>query len=184
MRFLQPRNRGRLFEMAAVLIVLACMTIIVFAFFLSGITEDKRGLQGIARQQSSETVLTAARQYCNDKCTMTLQQDCSKRASAQFCLDYIDEGIDLNSDGKIQGFDDKRLGIGVCEDKIYCNQLVSCSCQGGLTMENCVKVLCDYWKDLNSTNIEDAPARNLNPGQCVNKNLWYAQLTREGKLKC
>jgi hypothetical protein len=103
-----------------------------------------------------------------------------------FCLTNVVEegtgiqGIDLDGNGYIGDANYELLGgIGVCEDSIFCPQLVDCACGRMLTMTQCMELLCDYWEKQHLDATSEL-REFFRPGSCYpllnqseRQNHWY-----------
>ena len=123
------------------------------------------------------------RGVCDNLCAKAAQEG-TLRAQAAFCLKNFPEGVDLTLNLSKKDYDEELLaGLGVCEDALYCPLLVDCKAGANLDMDNCIRILCEYWMSEGLT--PDEATANLNkhitPGSCYEGQPmhWYTLLLRK-----
>jgi hypothetical protein len=182
---LDGKARGRTKEIIIVSFVIALLLLVSWQAFSGQIVAKTKALKTIAREEEAQRQVEKARKACQETCDKALEEDCRDSELVQFCITYI--AADIDGNGRIGDYDETLLqGTGLCEDRIYCPQLAQCRCYGGLTMKQCMSLLCDFWKAQGMESVEkrSESLRNyLAPGVCDyrgNANHWYL-IASEGK---
>lgn len=107
------------------------------------------------------------------------------KSRAEFCIAKTPNALDLTNNCLKDDYDESFLiGTGICEDTVYCSQLIECNVGGmQLNMAACKEILCSFWSeqklsdDEKNANLE----KFIQPGKCYaslsdKKNHWYTRL--------
>ncbi|MEM4598551.1 MAG: hypothetical protein QW400_02580 [Candidatus Diapherotrites archaeon] len=134
----------------------------------------------------------AAETKCMSACN-SAKASPSLKTIADFCKETIvgtDNGLDLTKDCVLSGYDESFLiGTGICEDTIYCAQLVECNISGGpITMARCKEILCEFWQS-QGISLEERNSnlsKFIKPGSCYSSiadksKHWYTRLFDKDK---
>lgn len=166
-----------------VLFVLLAVAMLVLQMVSQQFIEQQKRVEEQRRKQAVEEKLNAMKAECNQLCA----QANNPVGQANFCRKRFSDGIDLTLDGTTTSLDTSLLGgaIGVCEDSIYCSQIVPCFSvpQGIELMRKCNAMLCDLWK-MQGLNLDQRNAhfkQDMQPGSCYSDpknvpNHWYTML--------
>ncbi|MFH1510989.1 MAG: cohesin domain-containing protein [Candidatus Woesearchaeota archaeon] len=173
-------------EIFVALFIVLAVAMVILQMFSGQISAKAKELKSIEQANALKREVAEAKQLCQEKCTNTLENDCSDMMRAQFCITYVAGGLDLNGNGIMNDYDHDFLGgVGVCEDRIYCPQIVNCICKQELTTRNCIQILCTYWKSqgVGTADLDLAMAKYVSPGTCnyTNKPQHWANL---GMISC
>jgi hypothetical protein len=163
------------------LTVVLVVGIVVVQVFSTQIARSQVKLEAEEVAEHLKKVKSAAESFCNNLCSEVLGDDCQDRKMAQFCLSYIKGDFDLNGNGLVDYNQELLGGVGICEDRVYCSQLIDCGCRRQLTMENCVGILCEYWADqgMQQPVLDDKLNTLIQPGACWDTSQsmhWYSVL--------
>ncbi|MFH0978488.1 MAG: hypothetical protein V1837_04265 [Candidatus Woesearchaeota archaeon] len=169
-------------EYLYMMIFIASVALVVFILFSGGLRAKSEELRRLKVIDDFKTSLNLERQACGYKCDTAWSSGCEEDSVAQFCLISVE--LDVEHNGKFDYSENIIPGTGVCEDKVFCSQLVSCDCVQG--MRECIDFLCHYWKE---RDMDGSKALNMNlvPGSCdyLNEPLhWYNQLRTSEGLAC
>jgi hypothetical protein len=164
-----------------VLFVLLAVAMLVLQMVSTQFSEQQRKLEEQRRKQELESKLADMRGTCNTLCTQA-NSESTLQAKARFCIQAFKEGIDLTLNGATNDYDESFLvGTGICEDAIYCPQLIECNVGAKLDMSSCKSILCSYWKSQGFTDeqIIEKLKQFIQPGSCYDNNKpnhWYTRL--------
>ncbi|MFH1510177.1 MAG: hypothetical protein ABIF10_00670 [Candidatus Woesearchaeota archaeon] len=167
MNYTGKRGTDKPIEIFVALFVILAVAMIVLQMFSSQISAKTEALKGMAYAADLTKKISNAKEACQDKCANALDNGCADAMTAQFCMAHAE--LDLNANGKLDDLNNEYLaGIGICEDKIYCTQIITCVCKRELNMKNCLNILCSYWKGqgLSAADQELAMATAITPGGC------------------
>ncbi|MCX8189961.1 MAG: hypothetical protein N3F05_01895 [Candidatus Diapherotrites archaeon] len=146
--------------------------------------------------KNCEEKLLEAKRVAETKCMTlcnTARASPSMKTIADFCKETIggdNKGLDLTKDCVISGYDEGFLiGTGICEDTIYCSQLIECNIGGSpLTMARCTEALCNFWQSQGlSAEAKNSELSNfIKPGNCYSaladkSKHWYTRLFDKNK---
>jgi|GEM_PF-1856743 len=173
-----------------VLFVLLAVAMLVLQMVSQQFVQQQKQVEEQRRKQARDEKLQAMRNECNQLCA----QANNEIGQANFCLKRFsgNDAVDLTLDGTTTNLDKELLGgaIGVCEDSIYCSQLVECfgTSPGMESMQKCVTRLCNLWAK-QGLNAEERSAHlfdYMKPGTCYDdpKNRpshWYTMLFDKDK---
>jgi hypothetical protein len=195
--FRHKRGTDKPIEIFVALFIILAVAMVILQMFSKQISGKTKELKQMEQEQKLKQDLQRAQQLCAEKCTNALENDCSDVMRAQFCITYIKDfktqepGLDLNGNGIMTDYNAEVLGgIGVCEDKVYCPQLIDCTCKQVLTMAQCKEILCQYWSN---QGIEPNSALDtyFDPGKCFpnlvgieQQSHWYYAMGSGSSLTC
>jgi hypothetical protein len=158
-------------EIFIALFVILAVAMVLLKMFSGQISSKTKELKEMEQRNKLKENLANAKDFCDTKCTNSMDNNCALKDKAQFCISYIENGIDLNGNGIINDYDATFLGgIGVCEDQLYCPQITDCNCGVKLTMKNCINILCTYWVGEQGLDVDKADGlleRYYKPGSCT-----------------
>ena len=155
-----------------VLFVLLAVAMLVLQMVGQQFTTQTAKLEEQQRLERIRTQKAAAKSACDELCSQG-----GTDSYALFCMknfSFVPEGF-----GTMYNNTDFVPGIGVCEDRVYCNQLTTCKVGTvQLNMDRCTNILCDYWSNQGVADADlDAKLREfMKPGKC-----WDASLTDTDK---
>ena len=165
-----------------ILFVLLAVAMLVLQMVSSQFSEQQKKLEEQRRKQERESKLAEMKGTCNTLCTQANSEN-TLLAKARFCIHAFRDGIDLTLNGTTNDYDEKYFAgaVGVCEDAIYCSQLVECNVGTKLDMTACKAILCSLWKSQGFTDeqISEKLKQFLHPGDCYDNNKpnhWYTRL--------
>jgi hypothetical protein len=124
---------------------------------------------------------------CEANCPQATCNDAQKTA---YCIKYI-ENTDLNANGQTNNYVPMIFGdYGVCEDRVYCSQILNCNCDGTLEFETCIPILCAEHQRQGKTKLEQTEGvkKLLSEGACQNdsgydaRTSWWTNM--QDKLNC
>jgi hypothetical protein len=172
------KGAGKKVEFLLAIVVLVAVVVVVLEVFSGGLSGKADKLKMIEQSVASKRYFYEARQACYEQCRSALDSDCGEMMQAQFCIAAIKGGLDLDGDGSVTNEYDQELleGVGLCEDSLYCSQLVECSCEQRLDMHGCVALLCEIWAAHGVPDPASALRMYLSPGSCYRTNEpmhWY-----------
>jgi hypothetical protein len=178
-------------EIFVALFIILAVSMVMLKLFQGQITEKSTELKKIQKETELEQDKNDARLECKSQCTQSIEDECSMRARAIFCLKKV-SGLDIDGDLALTGFDTNILGgIGVCEDGIYCPQIIECNCGQKLDMENCREVLCQYWntQGIDAAQRDTMLQRSYHIGTCENDDdydpdIMWDKIMLNGDLTC
>jgi hypothetical protein len=194
---LDKRGTDKPIEIFVALFIILAVAMVILQMFSGQISAKTKELKSIEQSTTLKREFGDAKQFCQEKCTYALENDCNDMMRAQFCITYIENGLDMNGDGIVKDEYNQALlgGLGVCEDRVYCPQLTDCTCKQQLTMSRCLGLLCEYWtvQKLSPTQRDQALNSYMAPGSCKPEvtghelhwfNLVDAQYKNGNQLKC
>jgi hypothetical protein len=169
------------------LTVVLVVGIVMVQVFSSQLSRGEKKLKAQEVEEHAAKVRMEAGHLCTEKCNDVLDNDCSERSMAQFCLSHAQ--WDINGNRQSDYNQELLGGIGLCEDRMYCSHLVDCGCRQRLTMDNCIGILCEYWADqgLDPAMLEGKLNSLIAPGACWDasqQNHWYTVLGAGSPLAC
>lgn len=130
-------------EMIIGLVILLVVAAVVIKIFL-----DRMGSTGTDLTKG-ELKLEAFRQNCQVLCQRYVDTNFAGPEALAYCEKSFE--IDLNKNGKIPGESGKVNAYGVCEDKVYCFNIIECnwgpSEKSRLTPTKCKDIMCDVYTD-------------------------------------
>ena len=95
---------------------------------------------------------------CQVLCDRYVNSDFAGPEALGYCEKSFE--IDLNKNGKIPGEAGKLNGFGVCEDKVYCFNILECnwgpSEKSRLTPTKCKDIMCDVYTERQGDNVTAA----------------------------
>ena len=156
-------------ELIFTLFILIVVVLVVIRMFIT-----KMSLGGI--EKPVENIRDAynydsAKSDCDNLCSK-YESDCSDtQAAVKFCLQKVSIDIDGNRITGEKGHYNVVEQIPMCEDGVYCFHIKNnCMC-GSYTLDakTCLKVLCDYYtnvQDFNSTVAMKLIRNGINWGTC------------------
>ncbi|MCD6478813.1 MAG: hypothetical protein J7L44_02895 [Candidatus Diapherotrites archaeon] len=180
---MNKRGMEMAIQVFIILFVLLAVAMLVLQMVSTQFSEQQRKLEEQRRKQALESKLADMRGTCNTLCTQANSEGTLK-AKARFCIKAFRDGVDLTLNGATNDYDESFLvGTGICEDAIYCPQLVDCDVGTKLDMTACKAILCSLWKSQGFTDeqISEKLKQFVQPGSCysdpINKpNHWYTRL--------
>jgi len=168
------KGQGKAIELVIGLFVMIVVAVAVLSLFTGWLQKGTTRLEQITQQSMEEY-----RSECSQLCEQWRAQHCSPKALYGFCTKVFQ--IDLSGeggkpDGDFSDYDDSKLGIGVCEDRVYCAHLYECKCDVGsspINMGTCKSSLCSYLRtDLGmaatdaTEKVQEFIVDSDNPAQC------------------
>lgn len=191
MMFKNRKGTEKPIEIFIALFVILAVAMVLLKMFSGQISAKTKELKEMEQRNALKEALANGKDFCDNKCTLAMDNNCADKDLAQFCISKINEGLDLNGNGLKDEYDSTFLGgVGICEDQIFCPQITECGCGQRLTMKNCVKVLCKYWTGTQGLDTDKANSlleRYYTAGNCAmaedEKELhWY--YTNEEEMTC
>lgn len=165
------RGTEKPIEIFIALFVILAVAMVLLKMFSGQISSKTKELKEMEQRNKMKEDLANAKDFCDTRCTNSMENNCALKDKAQFCISHLEGGLDLNGNGILDDYDSTFLGgIGVCEDKIYCPQITNCNCGVKLTMKNCINILCTYWtseQGLDETDANTLLERYYSPGSCA-----------------
>ena len=111
------------------------------------------------------------RLVCDTLCERSIDRGFVPAEALHYCGKYYE--IDLNENGKIRTEAGKVSAYGVCEERVYCFNIIKCSwgadASQRLTAEKCKEVMCDYYTNQTGGDKEEAARiveENIQFGSC------------------
>ncbi len=141
-------------EIFVALFVILAVALVMLRLFQNQVTQQQEEIQQFQQEKEQENLRKKARQHCQQKCTSASNDDCSLQSLASLCLAYGSEVIDqpkyldLNMNQQMDTDSTLMPGVGVCEDAVPCNALVSQCCGQQITPKTCADILRNYWSQL------------------------------------
>ncbi len=170
-----------------VLFVLLAVAMLVLQMVSQQFQEQQKKMAKEERIRQYAQQLEGMKEKCNSLCA-TVNAEASLRAKADYCKEKFTEGLDATKDGDTMDYtEDLMIGIGACEDMIYCPHIHECAVGGSsdFTMEKCKEILCNYWdsKNISTARKKELLADFIDPGKCYNNlsaedkgHHWYTLL--------
>lgn len=128
-------------EMIIGLVILLVVAAVVIKIFL-----DRMGSTGTDLTKG-ELALESFRQNCNILCQRYVDTNFAGSEALAYCEKSFE--IDLNKNGKIPGESGQVNAFGVCEDHVYCFNIIECnwgpSEKNRLTPTKCKDIMCDVY---------------------------------------
>lgn len=184
--FHQKRGTEKPIEIFIALFIILAVAMVILKMFSGQVSGKTKELEILEKEQKLKESVDRAKQNCDEICTDALQSDCSSQTLAQFCITYVQKGLDLDGNGVSADYDDLFLGgLGICEDRVYCPHLTTCKCNRELTMANCAEILCGYWESqgLSTENSTEILLNKIQLGECsVKEPNWYSVFSTQ--LNC
>ena len=166
------------------LFVLLAVAMLVLQMVSTQFSTQTTEMEKQQRAQKLQAQKNRMKDICSSLCKEANRVD-DLRSKAAFCKYSFTEGLDLTMNGLTTDYDESELvGIGLCEDRIYCPLIYTCDV-GGLTlnMQNCKNILCAFWQSqgFSPQKQKDLLMEFIQPGSCyhslTNKaNHWYTIL--------
>jgi len=141
-------------EIFVALFVVLAVALVMLRMFKGQVSDQTANLNEIAAEEEIENQMQSASNQCNDMCSDVVKKGCSLQEKVRYCTEKVGgvsrQGLDLNKDGTIMGYDngDYYVGaMGVCEDHVYCPMVKEkCICQEEITLRTCLEsILPEYW---------------------------------------
>ncbi len=153
-----------------VLFVLLAVSMLVLQLVSTQFTEQESKLKDVQRKAAFDQQMSKNRSECESLCNMgTLEE------KAKFCI----KNFNFSQDETLSNYnqEDFIAGVGVCEDRVYCNMITTCkSGNQVLDMQTCKIILCNYWASKAGDEKKEALLKQfIKPGAC------YDNLTPEQK---
>lgn len=160
MKLMNQRGMEMAIQIFIVLFVLLAVSMLVLQLVSTQFTQNETQLKDVQKKAAFDQKLKTNMVTCDSLCTGTEAQLVS------YCMTTFDF-----REGTIPLQDDKKYlpGIGVCDDRVYCNQITTCgSGTSELTMEKCKAILCAYWKNQfnDATKATQLLKTYIRPGGC------------------
>lgn len=153
-----------------VLFVLLAVAMLVLQLVSQQFKEQGTKIQEEQDKAAFENKISSGKTECSRLCA-TGDAD----SLAQFCIKAFDFRL---KQGALASYNNTgfKAGVGVCDDRIYCNLLTSCG-SSSTNMGSCKTLLCNYWKKDGKTAEEatELLRQFVRPGEC------YAGLTDDEK---
>jgi hypothetical protein len=186
-------------EIFIALFVILAVAMVLLQIVSEYITKGTGEMDERARKERIEQLKAEALAQCRQECP----EDClSLQERAQYCIALAEtdgeQGFDVDGDNIRNDYvKDILVGIGICEDQIYCYQLMGdeCGC-GKLRPEDCVEILCSWWdsEGVDPDKADDLLNRYIQAGKCTMSeeeeelHWYYMMIDRldvdEGELTC
>lgn len=139
-------------EMIIGLVILLVVAAVVIKIFL-----DRMGSTGTDLTKG-ELALESFRQNCNVLCQRYVDTNFAGPEALAYCEKSFE--IDLNRNGKLPGEAGKVNAYGVCEDMVYCFNIIECnwgpSEKSRLSPTKCKDIMCDVYTQRVGDNITAA----------------------------
>lgn len=144
-----------------VLFVLLAVSMLVLQLVSTQFTQNETQLQDVQKKAAFDQEFKTNQVTCDSLCTGTEAQLMS------YCMTAFDF-----REGTLAEYNDTKFlpGIGVCTDRVYCNQITTCGAGSSeLTMAKCAKLLCTKWTaQLGSKDKATGLLRKyIIPGECT-----------------
>lgn len=113
--------------------------------------DEMQEWQSTLNSEMRKAEVKQAKAACQSMCKCETEQQ-----KAGFCLHLAESPtygvgkVDFTYDGSVDDYAEpaETAGLyGLCENRVYCSQLSSCTCGNQeLTMKNCFELICQAWK--------------------------------------
>lgn len=170
-------------EIFVALFIILAVALVMLKLFQSQIAEKQKELSDVQQEAKAQELKQKVQLSCQQKCTEASNNGCSLASLASLCTFNsqnvlgTDSYLDLDNN-KENSFDTTLLaGIAVCEDRVYCFNMIDSCCAQRISPDSCVKILDSYYKSkgfkntASTTNAanerRDLVNKNLDPGTCV-----------------
>ncbi len=137
--FKMKRGVEMAIQIFIVLFVLLAVAMLVLQLVTTQFSKQQASISKLQQQQQLAQQTANAQAECNNACVCDTLSD-----EASYCTKLVSGGLDALGDGNLNQYTDKAIiGVGACENNIYCSQVSSCTCGGlQLTMKNCISIIC------------------------------------------
>jgi hypothetical protein len=169
------RGTEKPIEIFVALFIILAVAMLLLKMMRDQTAGSEKQLKDAQRQQAMADYTQAAQKACTELCDQARDTGCSPKAVARYCLakyhaPYLaveQYGYDVDRNYEFNELSVEDVGFAVCETNIYCSQMTlpPCGCKGGLTMERCVKELCDYYASV-GISPADQLSKNIAFGSC------------------
>ena len=140
MRKTNKRGSEKPIEIFVALFLILAVAMVLLRMFSGQVADASADL---GQFQDSQRALATCQSVCND----AKQNNCRDIDKVRYCSTYF--SLDLNEDSEIGIFRD--AGILFCEDRIHCPIIDNCVCGQQLSMENCRRIVENYFTELNQS---------------------------------
>lgn len=151
------RGTEKPIEIFVALFIILAVAMLLLKMMRDQTAGSEKQLKDAQRQQAMQDYTQAAQKSCTELCDQARDTGCSPKAVARYCLakyhaPYLaveQYGYDIDRNYEFNELAVEDVGFAICETNVYCSQMTlpPCGCKGGLTMERCIKELCDYYMD-------------------------------------
>lgn len=154
MRSIRRNRRGteKPIEIFVALFVILAVALVMLKLFQSQITEKQKELADVQQEQQFREMKDKVTLHCQSKCTDASNNGCSQQSLAALCMgssaQVLDEGdfLDLDQNNEMN-FNFESLAVGVCEDRVYCFNVIDQCCNRKITPTNCIQLLTNLWTE-------------------------------------
>jgi hypothetical protein len=140
-------------EIFVALFIILAVALVMLKLFQSQIADKQKELADVQQEQKAQDLKNKLTLSCQQKCTDASNQGCSLASLASLCsfgsknILGPNEFADLNND-KMLDYDTTLLaGVGVCEDRVYCFNVMSSCCSREINAQTCKVILERYWTE-------------------------------------
>ncbi|MEA3343269.1 MAG: hypothetical protein U9Q92_03815 [archaeon] len=123
--------------------------VLLIVFLVFGCTDSVEKPEKRAVDSEPEALsMEQYRMYCDSLCEKYIDSNFDPREAREYCEKYFE--IDLNRNGKTTGEAAKINAFGVCEDRVYCLNIIGCrgsSKNSRLTPQKCRDIMCDAYTE-------------------------------------
>lgn len=151
---LNRKGTDKPIEIFIALFIILAIAMLMLRMFADQLRQKTEELKRQEYKQALEQAKNEAEQSCSKACTKTLENHCSPKALAEYCIARVEGGLDLNIDNDHEDYVKPTsstgflLSGGACEDTVYCREIKPCNeCEKNLNLENCVKLTCGWLKN-------------------------------------
>ncbi len=145
------RGTEKPIEIFVALFIILAVALVMIKLFEGQIAHRQDELALTQQEQQAQGLREKVELSCEQKCTDAGNNGCSLASLASLCVygsrDILGNGqfVDLNND-RLDDYDTTLLaGVGVCEDRLYCFQMMSSCCTKEISARSCRSILRDYW---------------------------------------
>ena len=169
---MNQRGMEMAIQIFIVLFVLLAVSMLVLQLVSTQFTEQQNKLKDQQKKSAIGQMAKTSAAECESLCT-----DGSEDKLAQYCIKYFD----FTSGSAVSAFDQTnfKAGVGVCDDRVYCTMLTSCTLPNGsqVSAQSCKNILCNYWsKNFGADRANKLIDEFIAPGQC------YGNISEEQRL--
>lgn len=134
-------------EIFVALFVILAVAMVLLRMFSGQIADKGAQLEDFAERQNAEAL-------CTEVCSNAKTNGCRTEDLIRFCTKNFRLDLDQNSELG----ENNEFPTALCEDKIYCPLVSSCSCGTKLSMSACIELTKKFYEEsenINSNQIQD-----------------------------
>ncbi len=170
-------------EIFIALFVVLAVAMVLLQMFGGQITSKQEELKNLAEENKLKQITQDVDDFCKNECS----QINSNLDTVTYCKTKYGKPVDFNNNQLFTDYNSDYSIFGICEDSIYCSVVYECR---ELTLNNCAKILCNYFEDewgLSKIQATERLNEFIIPGQCKvddneKNNHWYYMI--EDQLVC